>query len=416
MSELPKQTPRTRAGPADAPAWGDPPRWTVWLLEAVSVVGMVLGAVSTWVHHRLTGGAGYTSFCNVNDTINCDRVVLSSHGMLLGVPVSAWAIAFYAALLGFALRAAAPASAARDRARGDAFGWAVAGSLFSAYLATISIVVLRTLCLLCAGLYVVSALALGAAWAQASPIREAAARLLERWHAVRSHPVLATTLAGTAVAVLVLSSLLGAQTRLTRDQVFRSNPQFYDWYTNQPIVDVQIDGGYSQGPEKAPIQLVEFSDFECPHCAQAYVTLKDLLPRYQNQVHFTYHHFPLSSDCNSAVKQKGHEHACHAAIAADCVAQGDHFAPFASLLFANQGALEDASLRAYAKQVGADLGAFDRCFTSAPAPDRVAGDIAEAQKLGVRSTPTFFLNNRKIEGNMTYEQWLLAFAVELDKG
>jgi protein-disulfide isomerase len=417
MTEPLKQSPRSRVATAEAPAWPDPPRWSPWFLGVVSIVGVALGGISTWVHHRLSAGAGYTSFCNVNDTINCDRVVLSSHGTLLGVPVSAWAIAFYAVLLGFALRAAGPRSAARDRARADAFGWAVAGSLFSAYLATISIVVLRTLCLLCAGLYVVSAVALGAAWVQASPLREAAKRMAERWRAVLRHPFLATTAAATAASVLVLSSLLGAQTnKMTREQVFRSNPQFYDWYTSQPIVEAQVDGGYSQGPENAPIQLVEFSDFECPHCAQAYVTLKDLLPRYANQVRFTYHHFPLSSDCNSAMKQRGHEHACHAAIAAECAAQAGHFAPFANLLFANQGQLEDVSLHAYAKQAGADVAAFDRCFTSPPAPDRVAADIAAAQKLGVRSTPTFFLNNRKIEGNMTYEQWLLAFAVELDKG
>ena len=146
------------------------------------------------------------------------------------------------------------------------------------------------------------------------------------------------------------------------------------------------------------------------------MTLKDLLPRYQSQVRFTYHHFPLSDECNDAMKQRGHEHACHAAVAAECAAQGGKFPAFANLLFANQGKLDDTSLRGYAKEVGLDLDAFDKCIASSQAAERVTADIKEGQKAGVRSTPTFFINSRKLEGNLTYENWLFAFALELDKG
>jgi len=245
---------------------------------------------------------------NLNDTINCDTVVTSPYGVLLGVPVSVWAVGFYASLLLLTLRVALSDATRRDRARADAFALAVAGALFSAYLAGISAFVLKTVCLLCAGLYVVSSVSLVAAWLEARPLREAAARLLERWQSLRTRPALSIGAAAAVLGVFAVSGWLGAQTRLTREQVLQSNPQFFDWYTSQPIVETPLGGGYSQGTEKAPIQLDEFSDFECPHCAQAYVTLKDLLPRYQSQVRFTYHHFPLSDECNDAMKQRGHEH------------------------------------------------------------------------------------------------------------
>jgi protein-disulfide isomerase len=275
---------------------------------------------------------------------------------------------------------------------------------------------LKTLCLLCAGLYAVSLIALGAAWAQARPLGLAAARLLERWNAVRSRPGLSTAAVGGVVGVLALSTWLGAQTRLTREQVFHTNPQFFDWYTSQPVIDEPITGGHSRGPESAPIQLVEFSDFECPHCAQAYVTLKDLLPRYKEQVRFTSHNFPLSNDCNESMTQKGHEHACSAAAAAECAADGGKFDAFSTLLFANQGALEAKSLSGYAKEVGLDVGAFEKCMASSATADRITADVKAAVKAGVISTPTFFINGRRIQGNMPYENWLMAFAVELDKG
>jgi protein-disulfide isomerase/uncharacterized membrane protein len=416
MAKEPKRGPVSQQA-AERPQWVAPPRWSTWVLGAAAVAGIVLASVSTWVHHEVThSSTGFSSFCNLNATINCDTVVTSPYGVLLGVPVSVWAVGFYGALLLLTLRVALSDAPRRDRARADAFALAVAGTLFSAYLAGISAFVLKTVCLLCAGLYVVSSVSLAAAWFEARPLREAATRLLERWHSLRTRPALSIGAAAAVLGVFAVSGWLGAQTRLTREQVLQSNPQFFDWYTSQPIVETPLGGGYSQGTEKAPIQLDEFSDFECPHCAQAYVTLKDLLPRYQSQVHFTYHHFPLSDECNDAMKQRGHEHACHAAVAAECAAQGGKFPAFANLLFANQGKLDDASLRGYAKEVGLDLDAFDKCIASPQAAERVTADIKEGQKAGVRSTPTFFINNRKLEGNLTYENWLFAFALELDKG
>jgi protein-disulfide isomerase/uncharacterized membrane protein len=415
MGKASKGKAAARLAPAEPP-WVEPPRWSTWLLGMAASAGLALGSVATWVHHRISSSGGtYTSFCNVNEVVNCDSVVTSAYGSLFGVPVSAWAVGFYGILLALVVAAGGPPSERRNRARADAFAWAVAGTLFSAYLALVSAFVLKAVCLLCAGLYAASAVALGAAWIQASPLREAVRRLLERWHAVSRHPGLATAVVGAVAGVFIVSGWLGAQTRLTREQVFRSNPQFYDWYTAQPILDTPIEGGYAHGPENAPIQLVEFSDFECPHCAQAYVTLKDLLPRYQNQVRFLYHNFPLSNDCNSAISQKGHEHACRAAMAGDCAAQQGRFQPYSNLLFANQGNLDDKSLTGYAKQAGLDVDAFDKCLNSTAAAERVADDIKLGQKAGVRSTPTFFINNRRVEGNMTYENWLFAFAVELDK-
>jgi protein-disulfide isomerase/uncharacterized membrane protein len=403
--------------PAEEPTWAAPPRWSTWALGAAALAGIVLASVSTWVHHEVThSSSGFTSFCNINATVNCDTVVTSPYGMLLGVPVSIWALGFYALLLVVTLRVTSMHAVRRDRARADAFALAVAGALFSAYLAGISVFVLKTVCVLCAGLYVVSAVSLAAAWFEAWPLRQAATRLRERWDSLRSRPALSIGAGAAVIGVFAVSGWLGAQTRLTREQVLQSNPQFFDWYTSQPIVETPLAGGHSQGAEKAPIQLDEFSDFECPHCAQAYVTLKDLLPRYQSQIRFTYHHFPLSDECNDAMTQRGHEHACHAAVAAECAAQGGKFSPFANLLFANQGNLDDKSLRGYAKQVGLDLDAFDKCVASPQAAERVAADIKQGQRAGVRSTPTFFINNRKVEGNMTYENWLFAFALELDKG
>jgi protein-disulfide isomerase/uncharacterized membrane protein len=378
---------------------------------------MLLGLVSTYVRHEVASSNGaYASFCNLSATVNCDTVVTSRFAKLFGVPVSVWGVAFYALLFATAVRAMRARGEARDRARADSWGLAIAGAFFSLYLAGVSFLILKTVCVLCAGLYVVSAMTLAAAWFLARPPSASLALLRERWNSLRRRPVLATAAAAAVALVLALPAWLGAPTRMTRQEVFRTNPKFYDWYTQQPIVDdTPPDGGNVEGPDNAPITLIEFSDFQCPHCSRAHATLKDVLPRYHSEVRFIFHHFPLSSDCNDTMPNRGHEHACAAAVAAECAAQAGHFSVYANQLFAHQDALDPQALRGYAKELGIATPEFETCLKGTDAPARVRADVDAAKRAGVSSTPTFFINGRRIEGNMTFENWLMAFAVELDK-
>ena len=78
-----------------------------------------------------------------------------------------------------------------------------------------------------------------------------------------------------------------------------------------------LDGGHSKGQADAVVTVIEFSDFECGHCANAYRSLKQVLPYYQKDVQVRFHHFPLDAACNPAVKHSVHQYACLAAMAAD---------------------------------------------------------------------------------------------------
>ncbi|MGH7860011.1 MAG: DsbA family protein, partial [Candidatus Binatia bacterium] len=153
-----------------------------------------------------------------------------------------------------------------------------------------------------------------------------------------------------------------------------------------------------------------------PHCRTAHVALKDLLSRYRVEVRFVFHHFPLSNQCNPAMQMRGHEHACESAVAAECAAEQGQFDAYSNLLFANQESLGAEALRGLARDVGIDADAFEKCLSGERAAARVKADVEAGQRAGVRSTPTFFINGRKIEGNLQYQDWIHAFALELDKG
>ena len=117
-----------------------------------------------------------------------------------------------------------------------------------------------------------------------------------------------------------------------------------------PAAHAGPPGRHARGPEDAPIQLVEFSDFQCPHCARAHVMLKDLLSRYPNEVRFVFHHFPLSNLCNDAMQVRGHESSCEAAAASECAADQGQFDPFTNLLFAHQDRLDSQRMRSIARE------------------------------------------------------------------
>jgi protein-disulfide isomerase len=141
------------------------------------------------------------------------------------------------------------------------------------------------------------------------------------------------------------------------------------------------------GPKTAPLEIVEFVDFECPHCAAATPVVKKIVtdPAFAKVARLVVKNFPLTS----------HEHAldaAHAAIAADV--QGKFF-PYEELLFTHQDKLEAADLVAYAKTAGLDVGKFTRDQKAPTTIARVEADQKLGNDLGVDAVPRIFINGRR---------------------
>lgn len=141
------------------------------------------------------------------------------------------------------------------------------------------------------------------------------------------------------------------------------------------------------GALDAPIVIVEFSDFECPYCKQIYPILRELSIDYPTEVKFIYRDF------------LGHEHSQKSAEAAECAYDQNKFLPYHDKLFTNQENLDVASLKKYARQVGINnLDEFDKCLDSGQYEKEVSADFADAIKLGIKGTPTFFINGTMVQG------------------
>jgi protein-disulfide isomerase len=144
-----------------------------------------------------------------------------------------------------------------------------------------------------------------------------------------------------------------------------------------------------QGPIDAPIALVEYGDYECPYCGEAYPIIKAIQERLGDRLCFAFRNFPLVNS---------HPHAQHAAEAAEAAGTQGKFWEMHDLLFENQEALEDEDLADYAATLGLDARRLIAEVLAGAHSARVREDFSSGARGGVNGTPTFFVNGVRYDG------------------
>jgi protein-disulfide isomerase/uncharacterized membrane protein len=392
------------------------PRRAATVTAILSLVGAGIGATLAAIHRNLAASTGYTSFCNVRENINCDLVLSSEYAYFLGFPIAWWAVLTYAIGAAAAAVAMFSRSATRRReAAGLLLGLAVWAVAYSVYLAFISLVVLRTICLLCSALYLINAGLLVSTWVLFSATRtegKTGARAKETWQWRTRLVVAGAALTVVVFLVFALREGLGRDPKtLSAEEVAQQYPEFHAWYTALPVAAVD-DGGRHVRGGPAGVVIVEFSDFQCPHCARAYRDLKRVLPRFGSDVQVVFRHFPLDKSCNPAVTSSAHPYACLAAAASECAAAQGRFWEYHDVLFDNQSSFSRDHLLRYADNVGLERAQFVACLDSDAPREAVRRDIAAAEKLGITSTPTFLLNGRVLRGALESNKFEYAIRLE----
>jgi len=147
--------------------------------------------------------------------------------------------------------------------------------------------------------------------------------------------------------------------------------------------------GPSQGPNDAPVTVVEFSDFECPFCLRVLPTLEQIRETYPDQVQIVYRQFPLNAIHSNA------QLSAEASLCAD--AQGK-FWEMHDAIFDARGKADADELKAMAGELGLDTEAFATCLDSREYQSQVADDVAAGRRAGVNGTPALFINGRFLSG------------------
>jgi len=170
-----------------------------------------------------------------------------------------------------------------------------------------------------------------------------------------------------------------------------------------PRLQVADAGRPARGPANAPIQIIEFSDFQCPFCLQAHPTVTKVLSTYGDKIRFVYRHYPLPN----------HPNARPAAEAAACAAEQDRFWQYHDRLFDNQSKLSASDLKQHAAVLGLDTAKFGACVDGRKYKDLVDEDMKAGEEAGVSGTPAFFINGRVLGGAQPFESFKRVIDEEL---
>jgi uncharacterized membrane protein len=349
------------------------------------------------------------SFCDLNAFFNCGSTAVSTVATVADVPIG-W---FGLALGGlFALGALFPSGQTWDTLR----SLAAVNALGVLGLLLYSVFAMGSLCLLCAGYFLFSFVALGLVWAE-SRETEAPGRwlrpsasllvafgaftLLGAWGVAEYHEVRREAQGG-GVAARVVGQFFGLPTVpwpsvLSESWSVRSTAEFED----------------------APIRIVEFGDPLCVDCQLLHGHMRDLKGEFAGRINVAFQFFPLEAACNDVVEKDKHPGACELSYMLAGARPGD-FAPMLDEVFENMEAAKTASWRgAFARRWGveeasADPGIRERVHRLLRTGTEY-GKTADEFAYGIRSTPTMIINNRMVIGTLPFDQLRAIFQALVDQ-
>jgi protein-disulfide isomerase len=156
---------------------------------------------------------------------------------------------------------------------------------------------------------------------------------------------------------------------------------------------------HAQGRADAPVTLVEYGDYECPYCGQAYPIVKRLQTQLGDRLRFVFRNFPLT---------EAHPHAAAAAQFAEAAALQGKFWEMHDVLYEHQHALGTNDLLKYARRLDLNMKKLEADLAHKSVAERVRADFAHGARSGVTGTPTFFINGRRFDGDWTDEHAFVA--------
>ncbi|HKB11984.1 MAG TPA: vitamin K epoxide reductase family protein [Vicinamibacterales bacterium] len=383
-----------------------------------ALVGLAVSSAAAYTHYHMLRDPTYQSFCDVSATVSCTQVYQSRYSTVAGVPVAIFGALWFtfAALLSIAGLMARPT--VRENVPGYLFAMSTVALAVVLYLGYASFFLLKAVCLLCLTTYVaVIALFLVSGAATSFPMTTlprratADARVFFRSPLALTLAVLFFAGAATTLAFFpregVSSGGAAAATAApapTQDQ----KSEFERWYLSQPRIPLVVPA------EGAKVLIVKFNDFQCPACGQSYLLYKPVLAKYEAEhpgaVKMVLKDYPLNRDCNEALSTTLHPSACDAAVAVRLAQARNKGPELEEWLYTHQQGMTPPAVRQAARDIG---GVTDFDAKYAATLSAVKSDINLGKQLGIKATPTFFINGVKIESAIAPQYFDQAIAYEL---
>jgi protein-disulfide isomerase/uncharacterized membrane protein len=436
-------------------------KWLV-VLAVLATAGILVSVDLAFLHWQVHNIAGHESFCAISEGVNCDTVAMSPASVVLRLPVALWAVLFYLLALVLSLWGL--------MGEKEAFPRGLLFTLFSlslsatVYLALVSHLLIKSLCILCLTLYLINILSALFAWLALKDLvcgRKIWLLLLFLMPAIGAGifmaaffgvPGTGAVFAGGVILLLgaTVWMVFGAGTENLRslgriifsDLRFLFTPvwrgvalmvlaaallgvlwAFYPkLYRDQGaafasegnLVDGVTDDGHPWIGSKNPLVTVfEYSDYECPFCREAHQLIRTLVRENQDWLRLVHVHAPLDMACNPMIRRPFHRHACDCARAAICAQQAGFFWKMNDALFARRCNLDQRGLVELAAQLGLERDAFRQCLEKPETVDRLKRDVQECLSVAREcrqsgldfGTPVFIAGDEVVVGLKERSFW-----------
>jgi protein-disulfide isomerase/uncharacterized membrane protein len=378
-----KKAKRAQRGLAAKPT--DPRRgwWIGFIL--LCVAGTALSAELERMHVRMYSDPDYQSYCAISEALDCDAVAASPYSVVFGLPLAVWGIIAYLTMGALAAWGLLRRPSTGPWPHALAFALSVIAALAGIGLLWISHFMIGAVCLLCGATYLVSfglvACAIGGLSGNGRR------PLAESWRLLRGH---ALPVVAFCVAVAALTAAARAQVPAYWRTVVTQGPGGLP-------AGIDADGRPWIGAVDPEVTIVEYSDYECPHCERGHAQVRRIVAENAT-VRLVHRHYPLDQQCNTTMDRPLHHNACAYARFAWCAQQQGKFWEANDHLFANRG--REITIRSLAAAIGADAARLEACAASDAAEHEVAGDLAAGRAAGVRGTPTFVIDGRLYAGSV----------------
>lgn len=406
----------------------------------LSLVGAVLALILLSKHYGVPlFGEAILAACGAGG--GCDIVSQSRYASFLGLPLAAWGVFYYASVFALLTPLVLDPAEGEDAAPSLAFFLAGLAVAIDLALLGLQLFAIKAFCEFCIATYFVNAFTLFALWPFRQPARAVSfltaanfRRGLAAWMvaslgmagaAVAADSALQGRKAAAGESILGIPATLKAPEKAApgsvEEQLAEARAEAKKWketldderklqiYLNQKARDdfnqappqtIDLTHAPEHGAPNGPIKVASYSDFMCPFCRDLASAMRNYLPTAGNQVTAFYKHYPLDNACNPHVGQAVHPGSCELSLAGICAQESGRFWEYHDRVFAERW---DKATRADALRIGAAAGlqaqALGACMDAAATRGRLSRDIEEGARVGVESTPTLFVNGRKLSSS-----------------
>jgi len=363
----------------------------VTLLALAGLFNSIYLSVS---HYRVYTDIGYSSFCAISQSINCDTVSQSSYSIFLNVPVPVWGVIGYTFFLLF-LPLAWSTAAEKKRIWSLLCLVSLIFSLSSIILALIATVKIHSHCIMCLFSHGINFMLLFYTWMIRKRFEG------EGFIDGLRHDV--GFLISKKRQTLFLFTPLTAGVVL----VFQFFPVY--WSFDPPSLSAYLPHGITEdghpwlGAENPQLEIFEFTDYQCFQCNKMHFYLRQIMVRYPGKIRLIHRHFPMDHEVNPIVKEPIHRGSGKLAMLTIYAASQNKFWQLSDILFSIARVQPEINIKELAQATGLDSAGLSRALIDPKVHLLLRKDIIDGLKLGVIGTPSFVINGQVYQGQIPTE-------------